>query len=268
MNRRTLLKQSGAASALLAGTSILKNLTSPVEAQTAPSASTPLASTLASSAPFVLPPLPYSYDALEPYTDAETMHLHHDKHHASYVEKLNAAVATDNSLSHRSLKNLLADLQSIPEPMRTTIRNQAGGHANHSFWWPTLGKGGHRAPQGELAADIDSTFGGFAAFQEQFSKAASSVFGSGWAWLNLDGNGGMHIETTANQESPITSMKTPVLGIDVWEHAYYLKYRNRRADYLKGFFNFVNWDYVSAEYTKAKDCCKVPSLPKGPSVGQ
>jgi Fe-Mn family superoxide dismutase len=195
------------------------------------------------------------------------MHLHHDKHHASYVEKLNAAVASDTSLSHRSLKNLLADLQSVPEPLRASIRNQAGGHVNHSFWWPTLGKTGSRLPQGELAIDIDSSFGSFAAFQDRLSKAAASVFGSGWAWLNLDGSGGLHIETTANQDSPLSSSKTPVLGIDVWEHAYYLKYQNRRADYLKGFFNVVNWDYVSAEYIRAKDCCKLPSLPKGPKVG-
>jgi Fe-Mn family superoxide dismutase len=264
MNRRTLLKQTGAAaSALFAGSSILGKLTPRALAQAPVQPPISLATTLSSSAPFVLPPLPYNYDALEPFIDAETMHLHHDKHHASYVEKLNAVVASDASLSHHSLKSLLANLSSIPEPVRTSVRNQAGGHANHSFWWPTLGKSGSRVPQGELAADINSKFGSFPAFQDQFAKAASSVFGSGWAWLNLDSDGGLHIETTANQDSPLTTFKTPVLGIDVWEHAYYLKYQNRRADYLKGFFSIVNWDYVTTEYTKAKDCCKVP---KGPSI--
>jgi Fe-Mn family superoxide dismutase len=150
-------------------------------------------------------------------------------------------------------------LSSVPEPLRTTIRNQAGGHANHSFWWLTLGKGGARVPQGDLATDINTRFGSFAAFQEQFTKAAGGVFGSGWAWLNVAPDGSLLIETTANQDSPLSNAKTPVLGVDVWEHAYYLKYQNRRADYLKAYFNVVNWDYICAEYAKTKDCCRLPS---------
>jgi Fe-Mn family superoxide dismutase len=202
--------------------------------------------------PYTLPPLPYSYDALEPYIDAATMHLHHDKHHASYVEHLNAAVAGHPEVAGKSVEELLAHLDTVPESIRTAIRNQGGGHANHSFWWPTLSRRGGDGPKAELAKVIDAQFGSFGQFQERFSKAAAGVFGSGWAWLTLGGDGKLQIETTANQDSPITNGRTPILGLDVWEHAYYLKYQNRRPEYVSAFFHVVNWDFVSGQYAAAR----------------
>ena len=200
--------------------------------------------------PYVLPPLPYAYDALEPYIDAQTMHLHHDKHDASYVE--HAAVAGRPDLASRTVEDLVAHLDSVPEQVRTAIRIQGGGDANHSFWWPTLSKNGGDAPKAELAKDIDAQFGGLSKFQEQFSKAAGSVFGSGWAWLTLASGGKLQIESSANQDSPLSNGRTPVLGIDVWEHAYYLKYQNRRPEYVAAFFHIVNWDFVSGQYAVAE----------------
>lgn len=249
MNRRTLLKSAGMATGMI----VASNSAIPLFAR---STETPTPPTLPGVAPFTLPSLPYSYDALEPFFDAETMHLHHDKHHASYVEKLNAAVASDPSLAHHRLTDMLNSLDSIPEPLRSSIRNQGGGHANHSFWWPILAKNGAREPKGELAKDIDQRFGSFSRFQEQMTKAAIGVFGSGWAWLNLDSQGKLLIETTANQDSPVTLRRTPILGVDIWEHAYYLKYQNRRPEYLQAFFQVVNWEYVSAEYARTKSCCR------------
>ncbi|MGA8743149.1 MAG: superoxide dismutase [Terracidiphilus sp.] len=202
--------------------------------------------------PYVLPPLPYAYDALEPYIDAQTMHLHHDKHHASYVEHLNAAVAGRPDLASRTVEDLVAHLDSVPEQVRTAIRNQEGGDANHSFWWPTLSKKGGDAPKAELAKDIDAQFGSLSKFQEQFSKAAARAFGSGWAWLTLASGSKLQIESSANQDSPLSNGRTPVLGIDVWEHAYYLKYQNRRPEYVAAFFHIVNWDFVSGQYAVAK----------------
>jgi len=201
---------------------------------------------------YTLPPLPYTYDALEPYIDAETMHLHHDKHHASYVEHLNAAVAGHPEVAGKSVEELLAHLDTVPESIRTAIRNQGGGDANHSFWWPTLSRSGGDSPKAELAKEIDAQFGSFDQFQEKFSKAATGVFGSGWAWLTLGGEGKLQIETTANQDSPITNGRTPILGLDVWEHAYYLKYQNRRPEYVAAFFHVVNWDFVSGQYAAAR----------------
>jgi len=203
--------------------------------------------------PYTLPPLPYSYDALEPFIDAATMHLHHDKHHASYVEHLNAAVAGHPEVAGKSVEELLAHLDTVPESIRTAIRNQAGGDSNHSFWWPTLSRSGGDGPKAELAKDVDAQFGSFAQFQDRFSKAAAGVFGSGWAWLTLGGDGKLQIETTANQDSPITSGRTPVLGLDVWEHAYYMKYQNRRPEYVAAFFHIVNWDFVSGQYAAARN---------------
>jgi len=208
--------------------------------------------TAAATGPFTLPPLTYSYDALEPFIDETTMHLHHDKHHASYVEKLNAAVAGHPDLGSKSVEELVAHLDLVPEELRTAIRNQGGGHANHSFWWLILAKSGGGEPKGELAKDIDSRFGSFNQFQGQFSKAAGAVFGSGWAWLTRSHDGTLQIETTANQDSPMTSGRAPILGIDVWEHAYYLKYQNRRPEYVGAFFHVVNWDYVSSHYAQLK----------------
>jgi Fe-Mn family superoxide dismutase len=214
-------------------------------AQTSPSA--PVAST--ASGPFTVPPLPYAYDALEPFIDARTMEIHHDKHHAAYVANLNKAVAEFPDLEKISVEEMLKDLSAIPEKVRTAVRNQGGGHYNHSLFWQMLKKDGG-GPAGPLAKAIDSAFGNFAAFQENFSKAAAGQFGSGWAWLVIDANKQLSIEPTANQDSPISLGKQPLLGIDVWEHAYYLKYQNRRPEYVAAFFHVINWDFVSERYGK------------------
>ena len=239
VNRRTALLQMSA----LAGAALVSN---PLRAQTAAAAQ---AAAPAPAGPFVLPVLPYAYDALEPYFDAETMHLHHDKHHQAYVNNLNAAVAGHPDLAAKTVDELVANLSAVPESIRTAVQNNGGGHANHSFWWPTLGKGGD-APTGELAKAIDARFSSFSAFQEQLTKAAMGVFGSGWAWLVKLPDNSLAIETTHNQDSPLTAGHTPVLGIDVWEHAYYLKYHNLRADYVKAFFQVTNWDYVSGQFAR------------------
>jgi Fe-Mn family superoxide dismutase len=201
----------------------------------------------APTGPFTLPPLTYAYDALEPYFDAETMHLHHDKHHQSYVDKLNAAVVGHPDVAGKPVEELVANLSAVPEGIRKAVQNQGGGHANHSFWWLTLGKGG-AAPTGELAKAIDAKFGSFSGFQEKLTAAAVGVFGSGWAWLVFSPAGTLEIETTANQDSPLALGHKPVLGVDVWEHAYYLKYKNKRPDYVKAYFSAVNWDAVSAKF--------------------
>jgi len=180
------------------------------------------------------------------------MHLHHDKHHASYVEHLNVAVAGHPEVAGKSVEELLVNLDAIPAEIHTAVRNQGGGDANHSFWWPTLSKGGGDAPNGELAKDIDGQFGSFSGFQAQFSKAAVGVFGSGWAWLTLGPDRKLRIETSSNQDSPLSDGRSPVLALDVWEHAYYLKYQNRRPEYVAAFFHIVNWDYVSAHYAQAR----------------
>jgi superoxide dismutase, Fe-Mn family len=236
INRRSLLKALGLTAGIAACDSAAL-----AQAPSAPVAPAP------PSGPFKLPQLPYDYDALEPYIDVATMHLHHDKHHQAYVNNLNAAVANHPDLGAKSVDDLVANLNAVPEDIRTAVRNQGGGHANHSFWWLTLSKSGGDAPKAELAKDIDATFGSYSAFQEKFSKAAGSVFGSGWAWLVLSG-GKLAIETTPNQDSPLTLGHTPILGIDVWEHAYYLKYQNRRPEYIGAFLHVVNWDYVSGQY--------------------
>jgi len=245
MNRRMAIKQMGGlASAVLLTSASVKASASATQAAAAP---TPAP---APTGPFTVPPLPYAYDALEPYIDAETMHLHHDKHHQAYVDKLNAAVAGHPDLASKSVDELVANLNTVPEAVRKAIRNQGGGHANHSFWWPTLGKGGS-APKGELAKAIDAKFGTFSSFQDKLTAEAVGVFGSGWAWLVVSPSG-LEIESTPNQDSPLTTGLKPVLGVDVWEHAYYLKYKNKRADYVKAFFSAVNWDYVSGKYADMK----------------
>jgi Fe-Mn family superoxide dismutase len=240
MDRRTALKHLGVASALLFTKSLSRE---GIAAGQTAAAHPPAFAT----GPFTLPPLPYAYDALEPSIDAVTMHLHHDKHHQAYVNNLNAAVVTHPELAGKSVEQLLANLNTLPEAVRTAIRNQGGGHANHSFFWPILGKSGGSsaaAPIGELAKAIDTRFGSFSAFQEKFTAAALGVFGSGWAWLVKMPDGSLAIETTANQDSPLTLGHLPVLTVDVWEHAYYLKYQNRRAEYVKAFFQVVNWEVV------------------------
>jgi Fe-Mn family superoxide dismutase len=199
--------------------------------------------------PFTLPPLPYAYDALEPYFDAETMHLHHDKHHQAYVNNLNNAVAGHPELASKTVYELVADLSAVPEAVRTAVRNNGGGHANHSFWWTMLGKG-TAAPIGELAKAIDTKFGSLAGFQDKLTAAALSVFGSGWAWLVTMPDSSLAIETTPNQDSVLTMGHKPVVGVDVWEHAYYLKYQNRRPEYVKAFLQVINWDYVSGRFAE------------------
>lgn len=200
----------------------------------------------------VLPPLPYAADALEPFIDAQTMTLHHDKHHKAYVDNLNKALVGSPKLMELSVEQLVSDIGTVPSGLGPAVRNQGGGHANHSLWWPSLKKNGSRGPSGELAKAIDAKFNSFGAFHDRLTKAAMGVFGSGWAWLLLDKNGAIEIATTPNQDSPLMTGKYPVLGIDVWEHAYYLKYQNRRADYVKAYWSVVNWDFVNERYSGLK----------------
>ena len=199
-----------------------------------------------------LPDLPYDYDALEPHIDAETMKIHHSKHHQGYVNNLNAALEKHPELADKSLEDLLGDLDSVPENIRTAVRNNGGGHANHSLFWPCLAPGSGGTPSGELAGAIDSAFGSFDAFAEAFSKAAATRFGSGWAWLCVDNSGGLVVTSTANQDNPVSEGLNPILGLDVWEHAYYLNYQNRRPDYVKAWWNVVNWEQVSENFAEAK----------------
>ncbi len=196
---------------------------------------------------FKLPPLGYDYDALEPFIDAQTMKLHHDKHHAGYVSKLNLALAKTPALEGKSLEDLLGNLNSVPEEVRADIRNQGGGHANHTFFWQLLNKNENGVPSGELAKAIEKAFGSFPKFQQQYGEAALKVFGSGWTWLVVR-EGKLLVESTPNQDSPISTGARPLLGIDVWEHAYYLHYENRRADYIKAFQNVINWDFVAGRF--------------------
>jgi superoxide dismutase, Fe-Mn family len=199
--------------------------------------------------PYEVPPLPYPADALEPHIDAETMTLHHDKHHQAYVDKLNAAVeGTD--LDGTPIEELIANLSQVPEDKRTAVRNQGGGHLNHTLFWETMSPDGGGAPEGDLASAIDEAFGSFDAFKEQFEAAGVAQFGSGWAWLVVDG-GKLAITSTANQDNPVSDGKTPLLGNDVWEHAYYVSYRNRRPEYLKAWWNTVDWGKVAERYAAA-----------------
>jgi len=241
VNRRTAILQMGALASAVLLTDNLRAAGSPA-GQAAAMPPPP-------AGPFTLPPLPYAYDALEPSFDAETMHLHHDKHHQTYVNNLNIAVAAHPELAGKTVEELVTHLSNWSEPARTAVRNQGGGHANHSFWWTTLGKGG-TAPSGELAKAIDARFGSFSAFQGKLTAVALGVFGSGWAWLVKLPDGTVDISTTSNQDSPLTLGHKPVLAVDVWEHAYYLKYQNRRPEYVKAYFHVVNWDYVSSQFAQ------------------
>ncbi len=200
------------------------------------------------SGPYSLPSLPYAYDALEPYIDGQTMHLHHDKHHAAYVKNLNAAVTDHPDLAKLPVEDLIRHLDRVPEAIRMTVRNNGGGHANHSFFWEIMRKDSAGQPKGELGKAIDAKFGSFPAFQDQFTKAALSVFGSGWAWLSADDKRQLSIETSPNQDSPWMGGRKPILGIDVWEHAYYLKYQNVRADYIAAFYKVISWDAVADRF--------------------
>ena len=195
---------------------------------------------------FTLPPLPYPSDALEPYIDKTTMEIHHDKHHNAYVTNLNKALDSAPELSGKSLEELLANNCAIvPDAVKTAVRNNGGGHANHSFFWPILAGKAGGAPTGDIASVINSNFGNFDSFKEKFNAAAAGRFGSGWAWLLKSGNGKFEISSTANQDSPLMEGKKPILGLDVWEHAYYLKYQNRRPEYIAAWWNVVNWNEVN-----------------------
>ena len=200
---------------------------------------------------YELPELPYAYDALEPHIDKETMNIHHTKHHNTYVTNVNNALADHSDLQGKSVEELIANLDAVPEAIRTAVRNNGGGHANHSLFWQILSPNGGGNPTGELASAIDAKFGSLDAFKEEFAKAATTRFGSGWAWLSV-ANGELEVSSTANQDSPIMEGKTPLLGLDVWEHAYYLNYQNRRPDYIGSFWNVVNWDEVSTRFAASK----------------
>ncbi|NWL89535.1 MULTISPECIES: superoxide dismutase [unclassified Paenibacillus] len=197
-----------------------------------------------------LPALPYANNALEPHIDEQTMMIHHDRHHNTYVTNLNAALESAPELQSKSVEELIADLDSVPESIRTAVRNNGGGHANHSLFWEVIGPNGGGQPSGKLADAINNELGGFDKFKEDFSKAATTRFGSGWAFLAVD-NGKLSVYSLPNQDSPIMEGKTPILGLDVWEHAYYLKYQNKRPDYISAFFNVINWAEVEKRYEAA-----------------
>ncbi|MFO7323144.1 MAG: superoxide dismutase [Chloroflexota bacterium] len=201
---------------------------------------------------FELPNLPYATNALEPHIDAQTMEIHHGKHHATYVNNLNKALEGHSDLQNKSIEELLGSLDSLPESIRTAVRNNGGGHANHSLFWQIMGPNAGGQPTGELADAINRTFGSFDEFKSQFAAAAAGRFGSGWAWLIVNPDGSLSITSTPNQDSPLMEGKTPILGLDVWEHAYYLKYQNRRPDYIAAWWNVVNWDEVAKRYAAAR----------------
>ncbi|WP_210365947.1 superoxide dismutase [Bacillus sp. REN3] len=200
---------------------------------------------------FELPQLPYAYDALEPHIDKETMNIHHTKHHNTYVTNLNNALEGKEELLSKTVEEVISNLDAVPESARTAVRNNGGGHANHSLFWQIISPNGGGQPVGEIAEAIDSKFGNFEAFKEEFTKAATTRFGSGWAWLVVN-NGELEVTSTPNQDSPLMEGKTPILGLDVWEHAYYLKYQNRRPEYIGAFWNVVNWDEVNKRFNSAK----------------
>jgi superoxide dismutase, Fe-Mn family len=200
---------------------------------------------------YELPPLPYPVDALEPHIDAKTMEIHHDKHHQAYITNANNALKDYPQLAAKPVEELIADLSAVPEAIRTAVRNNAGGHANHSFFWLILGPNAGGSPKGKLADAITSTFGSFDQFKEKFQAAGAGRFGSGWAWLVINKAGSLEITSTPNQDSPIMDGIKPVLGVDVWEHSYYLKYQNRRPDYLKAVWNVINWDSVGKHFEAA-----------------
>jgi len=201
---------------------------------------------------FELPPLPYPNDALEPHIDARTMEIHHDRHHGTYVTNLNAALQNSPELANLSIEELLRNLDRVPEAARTAVRNNGGGHANHTMFWQIMGPNGGGPPSGPIAQALDQAFGGFDAFRQQLTQAGVGRFGSGWAWLVPTPGGGLAISSTPNQDTPLMEGTTPILGVDVWEHAYYLKYQNRRPDYLAAWFNTINWDEVNRRYQQAQ----------------
>lgn len=201
---------------------------------------------------YELPPLPYPSNALEPHIDAKTMEIHHDKHHQAYITNANKALEGHPDLAAKPVDELLADLSKVPESIRTVVRNNAGGHSNHTFFWKIIGPDAGGSPKGKLAEAINSTFGSFDQFKGELEKAGIGRFGSGWAWLVVNKEGKLQITSTANQDSPISEGLKPVIGVDVWEHAYYLLYQNRRPDYLKAWWNVVNWDQAEKNFQAAK----------------
>jgi Fe-Mn family superoxide dismutase len=242
MTRRQALKRTVLATAACAVASQISNTIAQ------PTSTPPVAPTV--SGPFTLPPLPYAFDALEPHIDARTMEIHHDKHHATYVTNLNKAVASLPQDKPPTIESLLKNLSTLPEDKRAAIRNNGGGHFNHSLFWQMMKKNGGGEPTSELAQAIDKKFGSFGVFKDQFTKAALGQFGSGWAWLVRDGEE-LKIEASPNQDTPLSQNHLPLLGLDVWEHAYYLKYQNKRADYIAAWFNVVNWDFVSEHFASS-----------------
>lgn len=198
-----------------------------------------------------VPDLPYDYDALEPHIDEKTMRIHHDKHHQGYVDKLNSALEGHEDLQEKSVKDLLSNLESIPEDIRTDVRRGGGGHYNHSLFWPSMSPDGGGKPEGELLEAIDDSFGSFENFKKEFSNAAGGVFGSGWGWLVMDG-GDLKVVQSKNQNNPVSDGMEPLLGLDVWEHAYYLNYKNKRGSYIDAFWNVVNWSKVSERFQESK----------------
>jgi superoxide dismutase, Fe-Mn family len=242
MTRRQALKTAALASAACATGAMIPAAT----AQPAPGA----AAATGVTGPFTLPSLPYAFDALEPHIDALTMQIHHDKHHGAYVANLNKAVVDFPEVWSKSVEALLANLSAVPERIRTAVRNQGGGHYNHTLFWHMMKKGGGGQPAGELLKAIEKRFGSFSGFKDELAKSALGQFGSGWAWLVVDATRQLGIESTPNQDSPVSQRKQVLLGIDVWEHAYYLKYQNRRADYVAAFFNVIDWDWVRHRYEK------------------
>jgi superoxide dismutase, Fe-Mn family len=234
VSRRNFLQASA-----VTGAALLSTLPPAAFAQAAPP-----------TGPYKLPPLPYAFDALEPTIDAQTMEIHHDKHHASYVNNLNAAIqGTD--LGDQSIEDLMRNINDVPEKFRTAVQNNGGGHANHSLFWTIMAPDAGGEPSGELASAIQRDLGGFEGFKAAFTEAATKRFGSGWAWLCVGDNKKLHVESTANQDTPLMHGHTPVLGIDVWEHAYYLHYQNRRPEYIAAFYDVINWPAVAQRYGKA-----------------
>ncbi|ANS76923.1 superoxide dismutase [Paenibacillus yonginensis] len=199
-----------------------------------------------------LPALPYPANALEPHIDEQTMNIHHDRHHNTYVTNLNNALESAPDLQSKSVEELISNLGAVPENIRTAVRNNGGGHANHSLFWTVIGPNGGGTPSGEVASAIDSDLGGFDKFKEEFTKAATTRFGSGWAWLVVGKDGKLAVTSTPNQDNPLMEGLTPILGLDVWEHAYYLKYQNKRPDYIAAFWNVINWDEVNKRYLAAR----------------
>ena len=244
LTRREALKALGAGATLLGlGTFVSRSLAAGAPAMAPADAPAPQ--------PFTLPPLAYAYDALEPHIDARTMELHHTKHHQAYIDNANRALAEFPGCQQKTAEELLKNLGAVPEKIRLAVRNNVGGHANHSLFWRNLGPRGGQAPAGRLAAAIDQAFGSFDAFKTRLTDVAMKRFGSGWAWLAVKPGGVLEVYATANQDSPLSEGLTPVLGLDVWEHAYYLKYQNRRADYVDAFWNVVAWRQVEANFAAA-----------------